>query len=170
MNTASLKNRLSGNLRNAAIFALLAFMTPAYLAAEPAPGFSLADAEGNQRRLEDYAGSPLILHFWASWCPYCKKLQPGLEGLAEKYKTKGLVVLGINFREDEGVLPQAVLADRGLSFLTLIEGDEAAQAYGVKGTPTTFFIDRDGQIVDVSNTSNPNDPILTSLSEAITEP
>ncbi len=138
-------------------------LTPLSVNASPAPDFALADARGKQVQLQDFKGQPLILHFWATWCPYCKKLQPGLQALADEYQAQGLVLLGISFREDEGVQPQAVLNERGHSFSTLVAGEEVASLYGVRGTPTTVFIDRRGQIVGVTNTSAPDDPKLREL-------
>ena len=145
----------------------LTFLSQQLASADEAPSFSLADAEGRMFTLDDFEGRPLILHFWASWCPYCKKLQPGLEQLALDNKEGGLVVMGISFREDEGVLPQEVLSKRGHSFKTLVAGDAAAHDYGVKGTPTTFFINRKGEIISVTNTSDPQDPALLSMTAAI---
>jgi cytochrome c biogenesis protein CcmG/thiol:disulfide interchange protein DsbE len=140
---------------------------PGVVAAEPAPDFALRDAVGEEVSLADFEGRPLVLHFWATWCPYCKKLQPGLERIGSDYEDTGLVLLGISFREDDGVQPQAVLQQRGLSFKTLVEGDAVAASYKVRGTPTTFFIDRQGNIAAVTSTSNPDDPILKTHADAI---
>lgn len=131
--------------------------------ADSAPAFALPDANGKQVSLSDYQGQPLILHFWATWCPYCKKLQPGLEAVSQQYAEQGLVLLAVSYNEDEGAEPQAVLRRRGLHFKTLVNGDAVAGLYGVPGTPTTFFINRDGDIVGVTNTSNPEDPVLQRL-------
>lgn len=129
-----------------------------------APEFVLPAADGTLVSLKEFRGKPLVLHFWATWCPYCKKLQPGLQALAEANAERGLVVIGISFREDAGTQPQAVLESRGISFRTLVGGDETAAMYGVKGTPTTFFINRKGVIVGKTHTSMPDDPVLQSLS------
>lgn len=133
----------------------------------PAPAFTLRDATGNEVSLADFEGRPLVLHFWATWCPYCKKLQPGLQRLSRDYEDTGLVLLGISFREDEGVQPQAVLERRGLSFKTLVNGDSVASKYKVRGTPTTFFIDRQGSIAALTSTSNPDDPVLKKHADTI---
>ena len=138
---------------------------PAFAAAETAPPFTLSDASGNPVSLADYAGKPVVLHFWASWCPYCKKVQPGLDALVADYSSQDMVLLGINFREDKGVDPQAVLEGRGLRFKTLVQGEEVSRAYGVRGTPTTFFINASGQIVGMTNASDPDDPELVALAE-----
>ena len=132
-----------------------------------APDFSLADPQGKVHTLAEYKGKPIILHFWATWCPYCKKLQPGLDSIAEDYKETDLQVLGISFNEDEGAMPGETLTKRGIHFLTLINGESAAKSYGVPGTPTTVFINRAGEIVWVTNISDPNDPSLNAAAEFI---
>lgn len=159
--------KFTGSLRSlvTALLMALFFHTPVW--GDPAPDFSLSDAQGDVVSLQDFNGQPLILHFWATWCPYCKKLQPGLERLVAAEGNTELVLLGISFREDEGVQPQTVLINRGHIFKTLINGEQAALDYAVKGTPTTFFIRRNGEIAGVTNTSNPEDPALTHLVQEI---
>ena len=132
-----------------------------------APTFTLQDASGTSVSLEDFAGQPLVLHFWATWCPYCKKVQPALESIKQEYAEQGLQVIAISFREDEGARPDQVLKQRGHSFTTLLQGETVALQYGVKGTPTTFFIRRDGTIAAATNASNPDNPILGLYTQAI---
>lgn len=134
---------------------------------DKAPPFVLAAADGELVSLNDYRGKPRVLHFWATWCPYCEKVQPGLQALADAHGDQGLVVIAISFREDPGTRPQAVLEARGLSLRTLVEGDETAAMYGVKGTPTTFFINRKGRIIGKTHTSDPADPVLEKLAAEI---
>jgi cytochrome c biogenesis protein CcmG/thiol:disulfide interchange protein DsbE len=157
----------TGSLRSLAAVLLMTLFFHMPVWGDSAPDFSLSDAQGNIVSLKDFNGQPLILHFWATWCPYCKKLQPGLERLVATEGNTEIVLLGISFREDEGVQPQAELAKRGHTFKTLINGEQAAQDYAVRGTPTTFFIARNGEIVGVTNTSNPEDPVLTQLAGEI---
>lgn len=132
--------------------------------AAPAPDWTLKDSQGKEVSLKDYRGKILILHFWATWCPYCKKVQPGLDKLYLEYKDQGVELLGISLREDEDANPQQSLIDRGHHFKTLLDGEKVAGLYQVSGTPTTYFIDRQGELVAVTHTSNPNDP---GLREAI---
>ena len=124
-----------------------------------APEWTLTDAQGNTVNLSDYRGKAVFLHFWATWCPYCKKVQPGLVDIYEKYQEQGLELVGISIREDEGAQPQAVLDKRGHGFKTLLFGEQVAKQYKVRGTPTTFFIDRQGRIAGSSNSSDPKDPL-----------
>ncbi|MBB1322736.1 MULTISPECIES: TlpA family protein disulfide reductase [unclassified Shewanella] len=125
-----------------------------------ATNFELMTSDGQSFTLHDYAGKPVILHFWATWCPYCKKLQPGLEKLRLNYQHTDLQMIGISFSEDAGANPGQSLLDRGIKMTTLVLGDEVANLYGITGTPTTVFIDRSGHIAWMSNTSDPDDPNL----------
>ena len=110
--------------------------------------------------LSDYKNKPVILHFWATWCPYCEKLQPKLVELQQKYKASNVEIVAISFNEDNGTLPQNHLTERGYTFKTAVNGDKIAQMYGVQGTPTTFFINKKGEIIFKSTSSNVNDPRL----------
>lgn len=134
-----------------------------------AADFTLADPQGQMHSWSDYKGKPTIIHFWATWCPYCKKLQPGLESLSKDYEDSDLQILGISFNEDEGADPAQTLKERGISFPTLVQGENVAKAYGVNGTPTTVFINRRGEIVWVTNISEPNHPHLKNAAEFILE-
>ena len=129
-----------------------------------APDWTLKDSNGKNVSLEDYRGKILILHFWATWCPYCKRVQPGLDKLYLEYKSQGVELLGISLREEEDADPQQSLIDDGHHFKTLLNGEKVAGLYQVSGTPTTYFIDRQGELIAVTNTSNPND---SGLREAI---
>jgi len=125
-----------------------------------APNWQLQTQAGKNISLADYHGQPVILHFWATWCPYCKKLQPKLVELEEKYKTSGIKIVSISFNEDDGALPQDSIKRRGYNFITAVNGDDVAELYGVKGTPTTFFINRHGVVIFKSTSSNIEDPRL----------
>lgn len=130
------------------------------------PDWSLSNASGQEFKAEDYIGKPLVIHFWATWCPYCKKLQPGLEILKQKYSEQGVEFIAISFREDEGAEPQKMLRQRGITIPTLINGDFVAkELFGVTGTPTTIFIDHKGNIVGTTRTSNPTDPLLEKATQ-----
>jgi len=127
---------------------------------ETAPLWSLQKQSGEVVSLSDFKESVVIVHFWATWCPYCKKLQPGLERLLQQYKDKGLNVIAISFYEDEGADPAGTLKSRGMSFETVVNGDDVAKLYRVKGTPATFVINHLGKVVFATSTSDPNNPEL----------
>ncbi|MBF7073210.1 TlpA family protein disulfide reductase [Glaciecola sp. MH2013] len=124
-----------------------------------APQWTLSTQDGKQISFSDYAGKPVIITFWGTWCPYCKKLHPGLEKVRAKYEEQGLVVLGISVNEQDGAKPQDFLTKNGIHFLTLVEGDDIAEdAFQVFGTPTTLFISPQGKILGRTMESNPEDP------------
>ena len=132
--------------------ALLIFSASGH--AEKAPDFSLFDHSGNPITLKSYLGKGLVIHFWGTWCPFCKELQPGLDQLYRKYKASGLEVLGISIREAKGINPEQVLKSQGITFKTAVDGDKVAKMYDVPVTPSTFFIDREGEIVWKLHSSN----------------
>lgn len=139
-------------------------------AKQAAPQWSLQTQAGDTLSSADFAGQPLIIHFWATWCPYCKKLQPGLERLHQAYAEQGLQVIGISFREDDGADPAGVLADRGISFTTLVQGEQVAADFGVTGTPTTVFVDSNGDIFVTTRISDPDDPRLEQAVKRLVAP
>lgn len=107
---------------------------------------------------EQFKGKPYVLHFWATWCPYCKRLQPGLDSIAKDYRAKGIQTYAMSFWENKRAKPIREMKNRGLGLKVLVKGDEVAKSFHVQTTPTTFFIDQDGDILATLNTSDPNDP------------
>jgi len=135
-----------------------------------APAWQLKTQAGKTISLSDYQGKPVILHFWATWCPYCKKLQPKLVALEQKYQESGVKIVSISFNEDEGALPQDEIKARGYDFITAVNGEPVVKLYGVRGTPTTFFINRQGKAVYKSTSSDINNPKLELAVKEIIKP
>ena len=134
------------------------------------PEWQLYNEAGQLVKSSDFLGKPLVIHFWATWCPYCKKLQPGLEKLYQKYQVDGLQMIAVSIREDEGATPQKELDGRGMSFKTLIKGDDVVMnLFNVSGTPTTVFIDKAGQVVGSTRISEPDDPRLDKIVKYLIE-
>jgi thiol-disulfide isomerase/thioredoxin len=135
-----------------------------------APAWQLTTQTGKPISLSDYHGKPVILHFWATWCPYCKKLQPKLVELEKKYQSSGIKIVSISFNEDDGATPQDEIKKRGYDFITAVKGELVANHYGVSGTPTTFFINRQGKAIYKSTSSNVNNPKLELAVQEIIKP
>tara|TARA_R110000737_G_scaffold176767_1_gene201703 strand:+ start:208 stop:717 length:510 start_codon:yes stop_codon:yes gene_type:complete len=125
-----------------------------------APAWQLKTQSGDTISSAQFEGQAVILHFWATWCPYCKKLQPKLLELEKKYQQQDVKIVAISFNEEDGAMPQTELATRGYSFPTAVNGEQVAITYGVKGTPTTFFINKKNQVVFKSTSSDTSDPRL----------
>jgi len=114
----------------------------------PAPPFSLPDMDGASHALSDYRGRVVMLNFWATWCPPCRHEMPSMERLYAKFKDRGLEVVAVNQWED----PDLVFEFTGRlslspTFPILFDRESRiAEQYGVKGLPTTYLLDRDGNI------------------------
>lgn len=149
--------RLIYSLKIAVLLSVLSvFSVKAF--AYKAPDFTLFDQAGNPITLKDYRGKGLVIHFWGTWCPYCKKFQTGLDVLYRKYKKSGLEVLAVSIGESSNVNPQEELEALGVTFKTAIKGDKVARIYEVAGTPASYFINREGEVTWVTNTSNGSSP------------
>ncbi|MEL0642251.1 TlpA disulfide reductase family protein [Pseudoalteromonas aliena] len=120
------------------------------------PTLNLQMADGSALNTQDLLGQPYILHFWATWCPYCKKLQPALQ----KIDDMGLKVIAVSFKEDDDATPAKALNERGYTFKTAVKADVIADQLGIRGTPTTLFINKGGNVIWLTNTSNPEDTNL----------
>ncbi|MBB1400237.1 TlpA disulfide reductase family protein [Pseudoalteromonas sp. SG45-1] len=120
------------------------------------PTLNLQMADGSPLNTQDLLGQPYVLHFWATWCPYCKKLQPALQ----KIDDMGLKVIAVSFEEDDDATPAKALSERGYTFKTAVKADAIAQQLGIRGTPTTLFVNKEGNVIWLTNTSNPEDPNL----------
>ncbi|MBI4493284.1 MAG: TlpA family protein disulfide reductase [Chloroflexi bacterium] len=117
---------------------------------EPAPNVTLEALAGGTLSLEELQGRPVVINFWASWCPPCRGEMPDLESLAQEYRDAGLVVLGVNLEEDRPIA-QRYADTLGLSFpIVLDRAGEMASRYNLTALPTTYFVDREGTIRDVN--------------------
>lgn len=120
----------------------------------PSIDFTLKDQFGNTHTLSDYKGKTIFLNFWATWCPPCRAEMPDIQKLYEAYDTEGdnaLIVLGVAGPEigQEGTEEEitAFLEEQGYTYPVLMDtSGELFQAYGVSALPTTYMIDRDGNI------------------------
>ena len=115
-----------------------------------APGFDLKDPDGRTQRLTDHQGQPVILNFWATWCPPCRKEMPSIERAHEEIADEGIAVMAINVGEDAETIKR-FLEDQPVGFALPMDLDmELVQRYPVKGLPTTFVIAPDGRLVYVA--------------------
>jgi thiol-disulfide isomerase/thioredoxin len=115
---------------------------------KPAPDFTLKDMDGKPHSLKDYRGRVLLVNFWATWCPPCRREMPSMERLQQHFKGKSFSVLAINQQEDADRIFEFTGALRPApSFPILLDGDtKVATAYGVKGLPVSFVLDGQGRI------------------------
>jgi cytochrome c biogenesis protein CcmG/thiol:disulfide interchange protein DsbE len=121
-------------------------LTPAVRVGERAPAFALADLDGQPIRLEDYAGRPVLLNFWASWCLPCVEEFPLLDAALAEHADDGLAVVGIVYR-DRSEAARGFAEQLGASWPQVMDpGEAVARAYGVFGPPESWLIDPDGRV------------------------
>lgn len=143
------------------------------LGSEPVPSgreaadFTLQDLDGRPVQLLNQRGKVVILEFWASWCEPCRYEMPVVEGLLQRFKDEGLVVLGVN--DEPPSIARSYVEEGGYTFPTLYDKDQkVAGLYGVRAIPALFVIDRQGRIVARHKGYGPGseEKILDSLRRA----
>ena len=114
-----------------------------------APAFTLdrLDTEGGRLALADLRGKAVVVNFWASWCIPCRDEAPVLQKTYERYRDRGLVVLGVDvndFKEDA----RRFMKRYGITYPVAYDGKGSTVGkWGVRGFPETFFVDRTGTLV-----------------------
>lgn len=133
--------------------------------------------DGTRVKVSDYLGHPLMINFWASWCPPCRIEMPWMEAAYEKYQPEGFVLLAIN--AGERVAPsmaplviRSFVDSMGLTFPVMLADDTyvAQEQYQVYGLPSTFLVNRDGKVVDALRGMFPNDATFEARLQKILAP
>jgi thiol-disulfide isomerase/thioredoxin len=123
-----------------------------------APAWRLKDLEGREVSFAQFQGKVVVVDFWATWCAPCVEEIPGYIRLQEKYGKDGLVVVGVSLDETGPDRVKQFVRDKGMNY-QVVMGDENVQALfgGMTVIPTTFLIDRTGQIRDRKTGAEPAD-------------
>ena len=126
---------------------LFALCSPAWAVSigQPAPDFSLEDLGGKEVRLSNFLGRVVVLNFWASWGKNCGNQMEGLQALSAELEPKGLVVLGIDRREELPVVAAFAKAHKA-AYPILVDQGVVSKYYEVNGVPDTYVIDRQGLV------------------------
>lgn len=113
---------------------------------------SFIDFSGNTHRLSDFEGTPVVLDFWAAWCPYCVTEMPELQAAQDKYPSE-LVMIGVHRTDTESqATGEAFAKDLGVNYLLVIDTDGSLyQAAGGVSMPLAVFIDSNGIVRDIKS-------------------
>lgn len=133
-------------------------LTPgASLVGQMAPNFTWTSADGKERSLKDYRGKVVLLNFWGTWCPPCRAELPDIVRLRKELQPKGFEVIGLGVNEEArsgGSSPEENVAKfaqkNGLLYPLLLVDGNLIEAYGgLEGVPTTFIVNKKGEIVEM---------------------
>jgi thiol-disulfide isomerase/thioredoxin len=113
-----------------------------------APDFVLDDLQGKKVKLSDFRGKAVLLNFWATWCGPCKVEMPWFVELQKQYGPQGLEIVGVALDDSGKDAISKFAKDMGVNYTILQGQDAVGDAYGAMGLPTSFFIDRNGKIVE----------------------
>jgi cytochrome c biogenesis protein CcmG/thiol:disulfide interchange protein DsbE len=150
-----------------------AFEQPASAPAErKAPDFTLTSTDGKQVKLSDYKGKVVIIDFWATWCPPCRKGIPDLIAIQKEFK-KDVVIIGISVDQDSG--PRATkskvvpfIKEYGINYTIVYANDNVLKSYGpINGIPTAFVIDKKGNIADMHEGLAPKAEFVSKIKELL---
>ena len=107
--------------------------------------FTLTDLQGKKWTLSELRGRVVLVNFWATWCPPCRKEMPDLQALYDQFRDKGLTILAISDEEAGKVTP--FLAGRKITYPVMLDGGSVHQQFRVEGIPKSFVYDRSGKLV-----------------------
>jgi cytochrome c biogenesis protein CcmG/thiol:disulfide interchange protein DsbE len=116
---------------------------------KPAADFKLPGVDGKTVRLSDFKGKVVILDFWATWCPPCKAEIPDFIALQKQYGPKGLQIVGVALDQEGADAVKPFAKEKGINYPIGLDPESTVPPSfgGVRGIPTTFVIDRKGNIV-----------------------
>lgn len=111
-----------------------------------APDFTLKDAAGANIRLSAYKGKVVVVDFWATWCHGCKTEIPWFMEFQNRYRDRGLAIIGVSLDEDGWKSVRPFVEATKMNYPVVIGNDELAKRYGVESMPMTMLIDRGGRV------------------------
>ena len=134
-------------------------------AARAKADFTLTDLQGKSWVLHDLRGKVVLVNFWATWCPPCRKEMPDLDALYKRFKDQGLVILAIDDEDATKIKP--FLTERPVTYPVLLDtGRKVNDLFRIDGIPKSFVYDREGKLVAQSIDMRTQKQFLEMLSNA----
>jgi peroxiredoxin len=117
---------------------------------DTAYNFELPDLDGQQVALTDFQGKPVVVNFWATWCPPCRIEMPEFQRAYEQHEEDDLVILAVNEAEEPDTVRSFFYDEMAYTYTPLLDEEgKVAEAYGAIGLPATFFINEQGTVTAV---------------------
>lgn len=137
-----------------------------------APAFALTSLDGKKVSLADYKGRPVLVNFWATWCGPCKVEMPWFEEFRKQYASQGFEILGLTDDVEAGKDVIAKTAGKtGVTYPILLTDGKVQKAYagqgGLEVLPVSFYVDRNGVIVEQTAGLGPKDQIEANIKKTI---
>ena len=127
--------------------------------------FTLTDLQGKTWSLRELKGKVVLVNFWATWCPPCRKEMPDLNTLYQRFRDQGFVILAISDEEAGKVKP--FIAERNISYPVMLDpGRKVNELFQVEGIPKSFVYDREGKLVAQSIDMRTQKQFLEMLGQA----
>ena len=124
------------------------YITSAQKSSALAPDFSLLTTDGKQLKLSDYKGKIVLLDFWATWCPPCRKSIPDLIDLKKQFGSKGFEVIGISVDTETKNEVVPFMKNHGINYPFVYADNNVVMQYGgIRAIPTSFIVDQKGKII-----------------------
>ena len=140
---------------------------PVGLLSLPAPDFVLPAASGNNVRLSEFRGQPVVLSFWSSRCSLCAAQLAALDRYYATYRSAGLIVLAVSVEDDAQRALDYARAHQGGYPLLLDRSKSVGRAFGIERLPTTVLIDRSGVVRYLHSNDRAGDPSYVTQIRAL---
>jgi peroxiredoxin len=139
------------------------------LRGKKAPAFTLKTEDGRKVSLADYKGKAVLVNFWATWCVPCKLEMPWFVDLHKQYASQGFEILGVNEDETKDHAQIGKFTKKiGVNYPILLGNDASSKAYGgIDVLPTSFYVGRDGKVVEEAVGLISRDEIEANIKKAL---
>jgi thiol-disulfide isomerase/thioredoxin len=145
---------------------VLVFLCALASGERPAPSFTVQGLNGGSISADSYRGDTLLLQFWATWCPYCKRDQRALDNIASEYASKGVSVLAVDVGESSETVKQYLQANPRSVSVALDPDHSVARQFEMGGVPHYVVIDHNGNVVSMMSGAAGEQGLRTLLSHA----
>jgi thiol-disulfide isomerase/thioredoxin len=130
------------------LLAILALAALSAASPESIPSFKLPDLDGKAHASTEFAGKPVLVDFWATWCATCKETVPQLVEIQKKYAAKGLQVVGISVDKGESAKVGRGAKKLGITYQVLHDPESTLSAtFGYNGIPSLYLFGKDGKLL-----------------------